>query len=318
MTLIPGDAKDKPKLYDFNGRLQFLLQSADISDTALITRRAVEIHAFQISLYYPYLSNLPITKERLLPKADMIALARKYAALKLYNYYGARTLRKNAIGMKRVPSLQNIQTGLANNFKRIEVLLELLKDYLFTERDDPGGFEKDVSQNEFENEMRQLTDKSRAVAKLIKGYITNGDELRNTLGRPIGNKIMREALGEAGIVAISQKTLLKYFNELEPTAVFHYLIRVHYCKQVLCPICHYDADFPQKIIRRARSIDELRGVCLMYNTAVTELNDKYRFNFPLIENVPKSETETNYDTLIHLDRNAKLTEAIRTVTGHTA
>ncbi len=61
----------------------------------------------------------------------------------------------------------------------------------------------------------------------------------------------------------------------------------------------------------------LRGACLMYNFAVTELNEKYRFKFARIENVPKPETETKYDALIHYERHPKLTKAIRAVTGLT-
>jgi hypothetical protein len=172
--------------------------------------------------------------------------------------------------------------------------------------------------------------------------MTNGDELPNTHGRPIGSKIMREALREAACAKLSrskvesirvsqqnltawgllgklsQKTLHKYFDELGHTAVFHYLIEIQHCKPVLNPLDHYDKDFPQKITQRARLVDELRDVCLMYNTAVTKLNEKYRFNFSFIENVPKSETETDYDALTHYKPDPDLTKAIRAVTGQTA
>jgi hypothetical protein len=317
MTIKTGNSKSG--LYDFNGGLQFLLQSVDVNDIGLISRRAVELHAFQLSLYYPYLTQLRIND--ISPhKVDMIALGRKYAALRLYNYYASRALYKNTvdIGLKRVPSLNNIQTGLTRNFEPIEVLLELLKDYLPVEKQGPRVLEKDIAQDEFEKKLQHQFEKSRAVAELIKGYVTNGDELPKTLGRPIGSKIMREALRRAKIVKLSEKTLLKYFNELEATAVFHYLTRIHHCRPVLDPLYHYGKDFPQKAMQRAHAVDELRDVCLMYNSAVAELNEKYRFNFSFIENVPKSETETDYDALIHQKRNSKLTEAIKTVTGHTA
>ncbi len=177
---------------------------------------------------------------------------------------------------------------------------------------------KFIPRDEFDKEFKRQIEKSKAVAKLIGAYMTNGDELPATLGRPIGSKIMREALSKAKHLKISGRTLFKYFSELEHTAVFHHLMRIHHCMPVLNPLDHYDKDFPLKIMQRARSVDDLRGVCLMYNTAVADLNEKYRFNFALVENVPKPETETKYDALIRCERDPDLTEAIRDVTGHTA
>jgi hypothetical protein len=231
---------------------------------------------------------------------------------------------------------------LAHNFKPIEALLELLKDYLVVERDGRGVIEKDISRKGFVEEFRHQVEKSIVIARLIGAYMTNGDELPNTLGRPIGGKIMREALREAAsaklarskvesvrvsqqdltawglLGTLSEKTLHKYFDELEHTAVFRYLAVIHHCKPVLNPLDHYDKKFSQKIMQGARSVDDLRGVCLMYNAAVTELNEEYRFNFALIENVPNPETETKYDALFDFDRDPDLTKAIRAVTGHTA
>jgi hypothetical protein len=340
MTIIQGNSKNE--LYDFRESLKFLLQSVDVGVTALLARRAVELHAFQFSLYYPYFTQLPPFKERPLPKKDVVALARKYAALQLFNYYASRALYKNTFGMKRTPSLNNIETGLADNFKPIEALLELLKDYLTAESDGRGVIEKGISRKGFVKEFRHQVEKSIAIARLIDAYMTNGDELPSTHGRPIGSKIMREALRKAasaklsrskvesvrvsqrdltawGLLSkLSQKTLFNYFDELEPTAVFLYLKEIHHCKPVLNPLDHYDKDFPQEIMQTARSVDDLRGVCLMYNAAVTELNEKYRFTFALIENVPKPETETEYDALVDCERDPDLTEAIKAVTGQTA
>ncbi len=141
---------------------------------------------------------------------------------------------------------------------------------------------------------------------------------KRSIGRPIGSKIMREALCEAKFVRLSERTLFNYFIELEHTAVFHYLMRTNYCKPALKPLDHYDKNFPRKIMQRARSVDNLRGVCLLYNTAVTALNEKYRFDFLLLENVPKPETETKYDALINCERDIDLTKAITAVTGLTA
>ena len=72
-------------LYDFRSGLRFLLQNVDVNNTALVARRAVELHTFQYSLYYPYFTQLPMLKGRPLQKPNMIALARQYAALQLHN-----------------------------------------------------------------------------------------------------------------------------------------------------------------------------------------------------------------------------------------
>jgi hypothetical protein len=51
--------------------------------------------------------------------------------------------------------------------------------------------------------------------------------------------------------------------------------------------------------------------------AASELNEKYGFEFPVMENVPESETETEYDALIDDQRDPKLTKATRDATGRT-
>jgi hypothetical protein len=93
---------------------------------------------------------------------------------------------------------------------------------------------------------------------------------------------------------------------------------IHHCKPVLNPLDHYDKDFPEKITQRASLVDELRDVCLMYNTAVTKLNEKYRFDFTFIENVPIPETWTKYDALTHYEPHPDLTKAIKAVARQTA
>jgi hypothetical protein len=324
--------------YDFIGNLQKLLIKVDVNDEAMIARRAVELHAFQYSLYFTGFTQIPSIKKRPLPNADMVALVRKYAALQLFNYYASRAAHRAF----RTPSLYRMQTDLADNFRPIEALLALLRDYLIVERDGPSVLETIIPRDGFKKEFRRQTEKSEVVARLIEAYMTNGDELPNTHGRPIGSKIMREALRRAApaklssskaksggaprkdhaawrsLVKLSQRTLYKYSKELGHTAVFHYLMRIHGCEPALDPLDHYDKDFPHEIMRRARSADELRGVCLMYNAAVTKLNEKYRFDFVLIENVPDSETETGYGTLGRDKPDPVLTEAIRAVTGLTA
>jgi hypothetical protein len=243
-------------------------------------------------------------------------LGRKYAALRLFHYYASRTL-KNTTGIKRVVDLNKLQARLAGNSEQIGVLLQLLKNYLAVGREDSNVPKRYMKKYEFVNEFRSLLEKSTGVAELLKGYATNGHELPNSTGRPSGIKIMREALRRAQLVTYSQRTLLKYYSELEPTAVFHYLMRIHHCNAVLHPLDHYDKDFSEKIIKKAQSVDELRDVCRMYNLAVAELNRNYGFNFTDIDNVPESKTETTYDVLITQKPDKKLTEAIKAVTGHT-
>jgi hypothetical protein len=129
---------------------------------------------------------------------------------------------------------------------------------------------------------------------------------------------MRQALLRAGFIKVSEKTLLKYWDELASTAIFHYLIRRHHCGLVLHPRSHYTRSFPHQIIQKASSADELRDVCrIMYNPAASKLNERYGFEFPLIENIPESQTETQYDALVHDERDPKLSKAIQDVAGHT-
>jgi hypothetical protein len=193
----------------------------------------------------------------------------------------------------------------------------LIGNSLAAGRDDFNSSKKYIEKYNFVKKCRSSLEKSRGVAELLKGYATNGDQLPNSTGRPSGIKIMREALRRAQLVTYSQRTLLKYYTELEPTAVFHYLMRIHHCSAVLHPLDHYDKDFSEKIMKKAQSVDELRDVCRLYNLAVAELNGNYGFNFTYIDNVPKSETETTYDVLISQQPNKKLTAAIQAVTGHT-
>ena len=113
--------------YDFLGNLQKLLIKIDVNDEALIVRRAIELQAFMVSLHYPCLSQLPTSRKAHPPALDMIALARRHAALKLYNDYSPPRIYRRRLNIKGLPSWKSVQTGLSTNFKCIEVLLELLK-----------------------------------------------------------------------------------------------------------------------------------------------------------------------------------------------
>jgi hypothetical protein len=157
----------KTGLYDFHSGLQFLLQDVDINDPALVARRAVELHTFQFSLYCPYLTQLPISEKVPKPKTCMIVLGRKYAALRLFHYYASRAL-KNTTGIKHVVDLHKLQAGLASNLEQIEVLLQLVKDYLAAGRDDSNVPKRYMGKYKFINEFRNLLEKSRGSQSYSK------------------------------------------------------------------------------------------------------------------------------------------------------
>jgi hypothetical protein len=61
--------------YDFIGDLQKLLMKIDVKDEVMIVRRAIELQAFMVSLHYPCLTQLPVSRKAHPPALDMIALA---------------------------------------------------------------------------------------------------------------------------------------------------------------------------------------------------------------------------------------------------
>jgi hypothetical protein len=300
--------------YDLIGELEKLLIEIDVNDEPTIVRRAIELQAFRVSLFYPRFTQLPVSGKIRSPPVDMIALARRHAALVLYRHY------------TRHPGLSSWKTdenGLILNFKCVELLLELLKDYLHVEKGGLSELEKDISQHYYVNELVSQLPKSRPVGILIDAYMTNGGDLHGARGQPVGLKIMREALcdpelyvlPESTLVKLSERTLANYFDELEPTSVFHYLIQMQDCGTLLNPSIPRDSRFTQILMQRARFVDELRAACLLYNAVVLELNGKYRFAFTTIENVPKPKNKTIYDSLVLYKTSDELTDAIKTVRG---
>jgi len=280
--------------YDFCGHVQFLFRSVDVNDKALMVRRAIELQAFQVSLFYPQIYRLTASGKRRSPLVDMIALARKHAALELYRRYTARS------GGIKGQSLNSIQKTLSINFERIEVLLEILRNDLHLEGDRLGDGENDVSLYEYSDELERQLPISNAVAALISAYRSNGGELSDTGERPVGLKKMIDALCDSQTVKKSEKTLDNYFKALEPTSIFLYLLWFQDCRAILRPTYPSNPKFAQIIMQRAsssHSVDELRAVCLLHNTVALELNTKYGFGFRIIENVPKPEANTDYDAL---------------------
>ena len=156
-----GDSGDAQ--YDFLGNLQKLLVKIDVNDEAQIVRRAIELQAFMVSLYYPCLSQLPTSRKARPPALDMIALARRHAALKLYNDYTSPGIYRRSLNIKGFPSLKSVQVGLSTNFKCIEVLLDLLRDYLGIEGGGLSAPERDISESEYADELRSQFVKAKAV-----------------------------------------------------------------------------------------------------------------------------------------------------------
>jgi hypothetical protein len=142
MTLVRSSSDDTLENF-FNGT-HFLFRSVDVEDKASIVRRAIELQAFLVSLYYPRRSELSPPAEEHRPQVDVIALARRHAALEAFNHYTAPGIYRRSLSIKWLPSWKSVQTGLSINFKYIEVLLELLKEYLTIERDGLSVGERDI------------------------------------------------------------------------------------------------------------------------------------------------------------------------------
>jgi hypothetical protein len=209
--------------YDFLGSLQELLIKIDVNDEALVVRRAIELQAFTVSLYYPSLTQLHSSRKTRPPEIDLIAFARRHAALKLYNDYTTPIKYRRSLNIKGLQTFSSIQTGLSTNFKCIEVLLDLLRDYLGIEKGGLSARERDISIIEYEHELQRQFAKSKGLATLMRAYRSNGANIPATDVHPAGLRQMKDALCVLGLFDKSEKTLDNYFEELGPTAVFHYL-----------------------------------------------------------------------------------------------
>jgi len=235
----------------------------------------------------------------------MIALARKHAALAIYRRYTARSP-----GF-RGQSLKSIAENLSMHFDRVHVALEILNEFMIDNKD-PLHFVPDLRPQEYRKELQRVFAVSKYVAYIIDVYRSNGVDLQRTDDRPIGWKIVIDCLCDAGLFKKgglfkkaelfkkSEKTLDNYFKTLEPTSIFHYLFWLQGCTDVLVPTDPNKPGFAEIILKRGGSIefvDELRDVCSSYNLLANEFNDSYGFRFPIIRNVPKSETETSYSSI---------------------
>jgi hypothetical protein len=310
MTSVSNDLDYVP--YDFLGYMNDLLRNADVTDQMILIRRAIELQAFTVSLYYPRLSQLDVSRKGPTPQVDMIAVARRHAAVKLYEYYAARALTRVRSVIKKSTSLSNpVKKRLGLKFRRDQIL----KEYLNLETGSLSMLLGDPSPVEFAYSLEQRLNLSERVALLIEGYLTNGDELPNTGRRPVGFQVMKDALSDSEIFDKTAKTLDNAFIELEPTSVFHYLIWFRGCSDVLRPIHPYDSNFARALLQKARALNDLAGVLLYYNDVASELNKNYGFTFIIIEEVPQVDSIYNAP-LGRRPRNVKLTEAIAKVVGH--
>ena len=306
MTFIGDDLDDVA--YDFLGYANELLHNLDISDESTLIRRAIELQAFSVSLYYPRLSQLDVMRKGPTPQVDMIAVARRHAAVKLYEYYASRTWRGCISQVK-----ENTSSSKMSKSRKIR-RTNILMDYLALENGGLSMLLEDPSSRELAYSLEQRLNLSECVAILIEAYLTNGDELPNTGRRPVGFQVMKNALSESKIFKKSEKTLDNAFIELESTSVFHYLIWFSGCAGVLRPIHPFNSNFARDILQRARALDNLAGALLSYNAVASELNKNYGFTFTIIEEVPQVDSIYNAP-LGRLPRNLKLTKAIAKVVG---
>jgi hypothetical protein len=286
-----------------------LFHSFDVNDEGFTLRRAIELQGFLVSLYYPLRLELSVQEPAHSNPVDVIVLARRHAALKLYRHYTS---------IKGYPSLKNVQIGLATNLKYIEILLQALKGYLALEKGGLSAEERDISPQEYQAALLRKFAKSKAIAILIKAYITNGQAIvqaKRYARGPFGIKVMREALCDSGNFKQTERTFASYYYELEQTAVFHYLAFSCDCEKLLVPTNPLDPNFSKEILKKASYVEELKAISLHYNKLASMLNNKYGFSFRLIESIPQPEGATKYDSLKRGDHDDKLAIAISKVIG---
>ena len=314
MPLENGTVDEKP--YDFLAQLQELLETIDVNDKVLLVRRAIQMHALSVALYFPRLTQLDISRKGRAPKVDMIAPARRHAAAKLFEHYAAPIPRRPPPDVDDVRLSTPAISGLSIGFKRFK----FLKEFLALESGGLSVLLDDPSLREYALLFRRQLPKSEAVAILIKAYMTNGGDLKTierTVNRyPLGLHTMRYALHHSKMFKKSVKTLDNAFVELEFTSIFHYMIRLQGYWDLLRPIYPGSPNFARRLLRRARDAEEFAGACRMYNTIASELNSEYGFSFFNIENVPQIEGVNNSSpTRYPYDQD--LAKAIKEVTGIT-
>ena len=303
------------KPYDLLAQMQELLNPIDVSDKIVLVRRAIQMHALSIALYFPRLSQLEASRKGTVPNVDMIALARRHAAVKLYQHYASPIPRSHPPNSETVRSSTPVKKGLSIRFKRVQ----FLKEFLALESGGLSVLLDDPSLGEYASLFSSQPRKSKAVSILIKAYTTNGTDLKELdrkLNRyPLGLQTMRFAVcDEKRLFNKSEKTLDNAFVELEPTSVFHYMIHLQGYWDLLRPIYPGSPIFAQRLLRRARGADEFVGMCRMYNTIASQLNSEYGFSFCTIENVLEIEG-VNTPTPYPYDKD--LAKSIKKVTGVT-
>ena len=149
MTFIGDDVDDVA--YDFLGYANELLHNLDISDESNLIRRTIELQAFSVSLYYPRLSQLDVTRKGPTPQVDMIAVARRHTAVKLYEYYAAS--QRIISQLKEILLVKTNQGGFS---RRRVGRNQILKDYLALESGGLSTLLEDPSPREYANSLATL------------------------------------------------------------------------------------------------------------------------------------------------------------------
>jgi hypothetical protein len=182
------------KSYDLLAEIASLLEPVDVTDKVLWVRRAIRLHTLSVALYFPRLTQLEASRKGRAPSVDMITIARRHAAVKLYEHYASSKLNRNKSTTKTESSRPPISRGLSARFTR----LRFLKEILALESGGLSILMDDLSLNNYVTLFSGQLRKSRAVALLIKAYVTNGMDLknidRNLNRRPLGFQTMRYAL----------------------------------------------------------------------------------------------------------------------------
>lgn len=66
MPLENGTLDEKP--YDFLAELHELLETIDVNDEVLLVRRAIQMHALSVALYFPRLTQLDVSRKGRAPR----------------------------------------------------------------------------------------------------------------------------------------------------------------------------------------------------------------------------------------------------------
>jgi hypothetical protein len=119
MTLATYELDGAP--YDFLGHAQELICNVDVNDKIFLIRYAIELQEFLVALYYPRFSQLDLSRKGPTPQVDMIAVARRHAAVKLYEHYTSPATERRGHDIRtRASLLSPSKRGLGLRLKRVQ------------------------------------------------------------------------------------------------------------------------------------------------------------------------------------------------------